>query len=232
MKLEQISLSVGSQTLIENVELFIEAGKVTSLMGASGSGKSTLLSYISGTLNHKIAGSGRILVNGQEVQDLPAERRKIGLLFQDALLFPHLNVGENLGFGLSSAVEKPHRRKKIQEALERAQLTGIYDKNPVTLSGGERSRVALMRTLLAEPDALLLDEPFSRLDEQIKQSFREFVFETAMEKNIPVLMVTHDIQDTQVAQSMSGGPVFMLEQQQIKPLGNDDMTQTNTRRVQ
>jgi putative thiamine transport system ATP-binding protein len=215
LKLEEVNLSINGKPLLKDVTLSIEPGTVSSLMGASGSGKSTLLAFISGTQGHRVRSSGEVVLDGRHVEHLPTEKRKIGILFQDALLFPHLTVGENLGFGLISSLTREQRHERIQQALNSANLSNAYYKDPATLSGGERNRIALMRTLLAEPEALLLDEPFSRLDDAMKQSFREFVFTRAIERQIPVLMVTHDKQDTSVAKELSGGPVYVVEDKQV-----------------
>jgi putative thiamine transport system ATP-binding protein len=216
LQLNKVALSINSRTLLQEVTLSIEPGTVSSLMGASGSGKSTLLDYIIGTQSHHVQASGDVILDGRHIHQIPTEKRKVGILFQDALLFPHLTVGENLGFGLAASLTREQRCERIQQALDSANLSGAYRKDPATLSGGERNRIALMRTLLAEPEALLLDEPFSRLDDMMKQSFREFVFTRAIERQIPVLMVTHDIQDTIVANELSGGPVYVVENKNIQ----------------
>ena len=215
LQLNQINISIKNRILLKGVTLLIEPGTISSLMGASGSGKSTLLAYISGTQSDRVNASGQVALDGRKIEGLPTEKRKVGMLFQDALLFPHLTVGENLGFGLSASLKGQQRCDHILQALDSANLANTYHKNPATLSGGERNRIALMRTLLAEPEALLLDEPFSRLDDTMKQSFREFVFTRAIERQIPVLMVTHDMQDTIVANEMAGGPVYAVENQHI-----------------
>jgi putative thiamine transport system ATP-binding protein len=215
LQLEQVAVAIQSRVLLRDVTLSIEPGTVSSLMGASGSGKSTLLAYISGTQNHRVNATGAVVLDGRGINQLPTEKRKVGVLFQDALLFPHLSVGENLGFGLVSSLSRAERAERIQLALDSANLPHAFHKDPATLSGGERNRIALMRTLLAEPQALLLDEPFSRLDDAMKQSFREFVFSRAIERQIPVLMVTHDKQDADVANALSGGPIYIVEDQRI-----------------
>jgi putative thiamine transport system ATP-binding protein len=173
-------------------------------MGPSGCGKSSLLSWLCGTLEPAFATSGRILLDGVEVQGLPPERRRIGILFQDDLLFPHLSVGENLAFALPASVRgRRDRRARIEAALREADLAGFARRDPATLSGGQRARVALMRTLLAEPRALLLDEPFGKLDSQLRQRVRRFVLDHARESGLPSLLVTHDPADADAA----GGPV-------------------------
>jgi len=193
--LQAVTLRLGDAVLIEALSLDIEPAGVVTLMGESGVGKSTLLAYICGTLEPVFQASGRIWVDGREITGLPPERRRVGILFQDDLLFPHLSVGDNLAFGLAPEIRGGERRARIATALGEAGLAGFEDRDPATLSGGQRARVALMRTLLAEPRVLLLDEPFSKLDTATRARFRAFVFEHAREREIPTLMVTHDPDD-------------------------------------
>jgi putative thiamine transport system ATP-binding protein len=134
------------------------------------------------------------------VSALAPQRRRIGILFQDDLLFPHLSVGENLAFGLDSSLRTRRvRTQRIEAALAEAGLAGFAPRDPATLSGGQRARVALLRLLLAAPQALLLDEPFNRLDAALRAEFRRFVFARAAAAGVPVLMVTHDAADAQAA---------------------------------
>jgi putative thiamine transport system ATP-binding protein len=125
--------------------------------------------------------------------------RRLGILFQDDLLFPHLSVAENLGFALPAGLQPEERRRRIESGLAEAELPGTGERDPASLSGGERARVALMRTLLAEPRALLLDEPFARLDVALRGRFRALVFERAAARNLPVLLVSHDPADAEAA---------------------------------
>ncbi|MBD2750896.1 ATP-binding cassette domain-containing protein [Microvirga sp. BT688] len=188
--------------LVENLELSISPGTVTTLMGPSGSGKSTLLAFCAGFLDRSaFAASGAVCIGEDRIDGLPAERRRLGLLFQDALLFPHLSVGSNLLFGLprSAARSRFERRQIIEDALAQAGLAGYADRDPDTLSGGQRARVALLRTLLAEPRALLLDEPFSKLDAALRAEIRTFLFEHVRARSLPTLLVTHDAADAEAA---------------------------------
>jgi len=211
MSLDLFALTVtpsGShRPLFSPLTLTVPPGEVVTVMGPSGVGKSTLLDAIGGHLAHGFACTGRVVLNGRDVTHLPAEARRIGILFQDALMFPHLSVGDNLAFGLSRAVHgRAARRAAVEAALDQAGLTGFHDRDPATLSGGQRARAALMRALLAEPRALLLDEPFSALDSQLRGEIRGFAFDHISERGIPALLVTHDAYDAEAA----GGAVITL----------------------
>lgn len=201
LELQAICIRSGTGTsLFAPLTLHIPAGEVVTVMGPSGVGKSTLLDGIGGHLAHGFRLTGSVLLKGQDVTQLPAEARRIGVMFQDALLFPHLSVGDNLAFGLpASLYGRKQRRAAVETALDQAWLPGLYDRDPATLSGGQRARAALMRTLLAEPLALLLDEPFSKLDATLRDDIRRFVFALVKTRAIPTLMVTHDPDDAAAA---------------------------------
>jgi len=208
LRLEQITIRLrsASTALIERLDLAIAPGEVVTVMGASGVGKSALLDAIGGHLNPAFALSGRIACNGAEITHWPPERRRIGVLFQDDCLFPHLSVAENLAFGLQPQTGDA-RRERIEAALAEAGLAGFGPRDPASLSGGQRSRVALLRTLLAQPQALLLDEPFSKLETGLREAFRRFVFDHAQRMSLPTLLVTHDEADA----AATGGRIVQLE---------------------
>ena len=206
LRLEAVSIALPGRVLIPALDVTVAPGECVTLMGRSGSGKSTLLAFISGTLDSAFTASGRVLIGGTEITHLAPERRRAGILFQDDLLFPHLSVGGNLAFALEAQVrDRNQRRARIEQALGEAELEGLADRDPATLSGGQRARVALMRTLLSGPKVLLLDEPFNKLDVQLRGDFRKFVFEHAAERGLPMLLVTHDEAD-----APAGGRVLRL----------------------
>ena len=208
LRLEGVEVALDRRVLIPALDLVVPPGECVTVMGPSGCGKSTLLAYLAGTIDPVFRAGGRVKVGDVDLTDLPPERRRLGLQFQDDLLFPHLSVGGNLAFALSPHVrERAERRRRIDEALGEAGLAGFADRDPATLSGGQRARVALMRTLLAEPRALLLDEPFNRLDAALRHEIRAFVFDHARERRLPALLVTHDRADAEAA----GGRVIRIE---------------------
>ena len=178
-----------------------------TVKGASGAGKSTLLSHLCGTLAPTFTATGRTWLGERLLDDLPPERRRMGILFQDDLLFPHLSVGANLAFGLPAKLGRAERAARVADALREAGMDGFEMRDPATLSGGQRARIACLRTLLADPLALLLDEPFSKLDTALRGRFRAFVFEHARVRALPTLLVTHDPSDAEAA----GGPVIDLD---------------------
>ncbi|MBN2760096.1 MAG: ATP-binding cassette domain-containing protein [Rhodobacteraceae bacterium] len=177
------------------LDLTVAPGEVLTIMGPSGCGKSTLLAALVGALPAAFSMTGRVLLEGREVTHLPPHKRQMGLLFQDDILFPHLSVAGNLGFGLPRNI--PNRAARIAEALRAAGLEGMGPRDPATLSGGQRARVALMRTLLSAPRALLLDEPFSKLDTGLRDQIRAFTFQQA--QDLPTILVTHDMDDARAA---------------------------------
>jgi putative thiamine transport system ATP-binding protein len=209
--LESITITVKeeSRDLIAELNLSVAPGQVVTIMGPSGSGKSTLLSYIAGFLDHRtFAARGRIMVGGETIEALPAEDRHVGILFQDPVLFPHLTVSGNLLFGLPRGRWRDRRKRQAMasDALASAGLAGFEHRDPSTLSGGQKARVTLLRTLLSEPRALLLDEPFGKLDVALRKDFRSFVFAHARERQLPTLLVTHDPADAEAV----GGVVIRL----------------------
>ena len=198
LQLEQVTIAVHGRVLIRDLSASIEPGRVLAVMGPSGSGKSSLLAWVAGTLEAPFEASGRLLLDGRELSTLPIQQRRIGLLFQDDLLFPHMSVLGNLLFALPAAPQPGGRASRIaaaEAALTEAGLAGFAARLPSSLSGGQRSRVSLLRALLAAPAALLLDEPFSKLDAALRGQMHEFTFRMLSTRRVPTLLVTHDAAD-------------------------------------
>ena len=197
--LNNISIHLGQRQLI-TLSATIPQGDVLTVMGPSGSGKSTLLAFIGGFLDPAFVATGQVFIDGVDVTHTPANLRHAGILFQDPLLFPHMSVGGNLLFAIPAEVKgKAARVALANAALEDMELGGCFDHDPATLSGGQKARVALARTLLSRPKALLLDEPFSRLDAALRAQMRTLVFSHAKAQKLPVVLVTHDREDASAA---------------------------------
>ena len=208
LRLQGVRLAVGGRTLIGTLSATVQPGACLTLMGPSGCGKSSLLAFMAGTLDPAFDAQGRVSVGETDLTTLPPESRRVGILFQDDLLFPHLSVAGNLAFALPASVRPAaERNARIEQALSDAGLAGFGPRDPATLSGGQRARVALLRTLMAQPRALLLDEPFSKLDAQLRDDVRRFVFEHARDSALPTVLVTHDEADAAAA----GGELIRME---------------------
>lgn len=206
LALRGVALFKNGARLLGPIDCTIEAGRPVTLMGPSGSGKSTLLNFLIGALPAAFTSAGAVWLGDTDITRLPTQQRRLGILFQDDLLFPHLSVAENLAFGLPPGLPRQERHRRIEAGLAEAELAGLGPRDPASLSGGERARAALMRTLLAEPKALLLDEPFAKLDIALRERFRTLVFDRAAVRNLPVLLVSHDAADAAAA----AGPVISL----------------------
>jgi putative thiamine transport system ATP-binding protein len=194
LELHDVTIAVAGRTLLRGLSARVERGQVLAVMGPSGSGKSSLLAWIAGTLEAPFRASGDVRLDGHSLVALPIQQRRIGLLFQDDLLFPHMSVRDNLLFALPAG-ERSARIAVADAALSEAGLDGFGARAPASLSGGQRARVSLLRALLAQPQALLLDEPFSKLDAALRAQMREFTFATLHARGVPTLLVTHDEAD-------------------------------------
>lgn len=203
LELQDVCITLNRQAIVE-INRTIKAGEVLTVMGPSGSGKTSLLAYIAGFLGSAFQASGRIVIDGKDVSELPAEQRKAGLLFQDPMLFPHLSVGENLRFGIPQG--DTNKQELVMCSLQEIGLAGYADRDPGTLSGGQAARVALMRLLLSRPRVVLLDEPFSKLDATLRSEIRLQVFERLRKAGLPTILVTHDATDAVAA----NGQVFQI----------------------
>jgi iron(III) transport system ATP-binding protein len=178
------------QPLLQGVNLQVARGQTVALLGPSGSGKSTLLKIIAGL---EWPESGSVWLDGQDISDWPPERRRLALMFQDYVLFPHLNVQDNVAFGLvEQGVSRAQARERANDLLQRFGLVGRGCDPVTTLSGGEQQRVALARALITQPRALLLDEPFSALDAEMRDSLRAEFAQRIAEHGMRAVLVTHD----------------------------------------
>lgn len=194
--LDSIEISLDAAPLFKPLSLTVPPGTIVTIMGPSGCGKSTLLASICGMLDPGFSFSGTIILNGRTLNDIDMEHRKVGILFQDDLLFPHLDVFGNMAFGLPARMSRRQKRERVDHSLAAAGLEGFGKRDIATLSGGQKARVSLLRALLAEPEAILLDEPFSKLDDNLRGSVKDFVFEQIGLMKIPALLVTHDRNDS------------------------------------
>jgi len=197
LQIKNCQLSRQNELLL-NVNEQVNGGEILTIMGPSGSGKSSLLNWLTGTLPSGFQASGEIWLNGKNINNLPAHLRHIGVLYQDALLFSHLSVAGNVAFAMPKG-NKKQRLEKIEHVLEQVGLKGMAARHPDNLSGGQQARVALLRMLLSEPKAILLDEPFSKLDTQLRVDTRELVFSQIRDHKLPAIMVTHDHSDAKAA---------------------------------
>lgn len=194
LKLNSVSIATAERQLFGPLTIEVAPGEVVGLQAASGSGKSVLLRWMLGALPDGLSGRGELSLNGRALTQLPTEARQIGLLLQQPTLFPHLSVSGNLLFAMPSGRD---RAQRVASLLAQASLAGFEDRDPATLSGGQQARIALLRALAAEPQALLLDEPFSSLDPELRAEFRGWVFDQISERQIPALVVSHDREDLQ-----------------------------------
>ena len=190
VKLVNITKSFDEKIVLEDINIDIKDGELVSLLGVSGCGKSTTLQLIAGLINPD---SGDIIFNDKSVLNIPTGKRDAVIVFQDYLLFPHMSVYENIEFGLKMKnINKKIRKDKVKELIKLVKLNGYENKYPSELSGGQKQRVAIARTLAINPKVLLLDEPFSNLDINLRNEMREFVLNLQKKLNITTILVTHD----------------------------------------
>ena len=200
------------QPLLNDVSLQVPRGQTVALLGASGSGKSTLLKIIAGL---EAPESGSVWLDGQDITAWPPERRRLALMFQDYVLFPHLNVQDNVAFGLvEQGVPRAQARERANGLLQRFGLAGRGRDPVATLSGGEQQRVALARALITQPRALLLDEPFSALDAEMRDSLRAEFAQRIAEHGIRAVLVTHDEAEARAMATTA----WRLQEGQLHPL--------------
>ena len=202
LHLQVHSLRSPAGILVQELELALPAGTVHTLMGSSGSGKSSLLAAVCGTLVPAMKFQGSVHVMGRRVDALPTRARRIALLYQDDLLFAHMTVQENLLFAVAAGPQAA-RAAQVAQALDEMELGAFAQADPATLSGGQRARAALARALLSQPQALMLDEPFAKLDVALRQRMRALVFAAVARRGITALVVTHDPADIADAQRVT-----------------------------
>lgn len=217
VKIENLNFAYTEKSLVlDSISLELGKGEIGVLLGASGSGKSTLLRCLAGFEKPK---SGQISIAGKVVYDnqtwLAASQRNVGFLFQSLALFPHMNVEENILFG-TSHMSKAEQKLRLDELLTLTNLQSYNLKKPETLSGGEKQRVALARSLAPKPALLLMDEPFSSLDPELRQSMREEVKSILKSQNMTALVVTHDHLEAYDLADQLG----VIENSKLKAWGN------------
>ncbi len=202
LQLEHISKSFGTVKAVDDFNLSIEKGEFFALLGASGCGKSTLLRVIAGL---DIPDEGRIILNGQDITDVPPYRRPVNMMFQSYALFPHMNVFDNVAFGLKQeSVAKHEVKERTMRFLKLAALEDLSQRKPHQLSGGQRQRVALARALVKEPKILLLDEPLAALDKKLRESTQFELMDLQEKLGLTFIVVTHDQEEAMVLSTRMG----------------------------
>ncbi|GAB4074497.1 ABC transporter ATP-binding protein [Barrientosiimonas marina] len=216
LNLEHLFKYFGNVTAVDDISVQIGKGELVSFIGPSGCGKTTLLRTIGGFHRQD---AGDIVLDGQNVDHLPPERRSTGMVFQNYALFPHMTVYRNVEYGLKiQKLSKSEREERIQQALSQVQLENYDNRKPSELSGGQQQRVAIARCLVLQPKVLLLDEPLSNLDAKLRMTMREEIRRLKDELNLTVIFVTHDQEE---ALSISDR-IIVLNEGVIQQLGNPD----------
>ena len=193
LQLKNINKRFGSKTVAQDINLNVEAGEILAVLGRSGCGKSTLLKTIVGLVRPD---SGEVWLNGDNITDMPSEKRNISLMFQDYALLPHLTALDNVGFGLKMRrLPKAEIEEQSMQALRDIGLEHEAQRKPESLSGGEQQRLALARALITRPSLLLLDEAFSSLDTHLRHHLRTLTAERIRSQNIPAILVTHSAEE-------------------------------------
>ena len=193
LQLKNIDKSFGTKQVAQNISLSVESGGVLAVLGKSGCGKSTLLKIIAGIVKPD---SGEVWLNGDNITDMPSEKRNISLMFQDYALLPHLTALDNVGFGLKMRrLPKAEIEEQSMQALRDIGLEHEAQRKPESLSGGEQQRLALARALITRPSLLLLDEAFSSLDTHLRHHLRTLTAERIRSQNIPAILVTHSAEE-------------------------------------
>ncbi|MBQ9197156.1 MAG: ABC transporter ATP-binding protein [Clostridia bacterium] len=213
---EKVGKSFGSTKVIENLDLTIEDGKFTVLVGSSGCGKTTLLRMIAGI---GPATSGRILMDGKDITHQPPEKRDIAMVFQNYAIYPTMSVRENIEFGLKNKkVPKDERDRRIAEYAEIVGMTPYLDRKPSDLSGGQRQRIALARAMVKKPSVFLMDEPLSNLDAKLRAAMRVELIELQRRLGTTFVYVTHD----QIEAMSMADTIVLMEKGQIQQIGSPE----------
>jgi ABC-type sugar transport system ATPase subunit len=193
LKAEHITKSFGDEQVLDDLSLQLNPGETLSILGRSGCGKTTLLKILGGL---EIPDSGQVLINGNNVQELRPQDRDIVYLYQEALLFPHLDIFENIAFGLRLRdFPEEDIAARTNEMIDRLGLSGMAEKMPHQLSGGQQQRVSFGRALITNPSVLLLDEPFGSLDADTRNNMQQFFTDIASEFDITAIFVTHNVKE-------------------------------------
>lgn len=213
VELKHVGKRYGDTQVLKDVSIEIEQGKFYTLLGPSGSGKTTILRAIAGFLD---VSEGEVLFDGKRINDVPANQRKVNTVFQDYALFPHLNVFDNVAFGLRlHRMSKETIKTKVTDALKMVRLQGYADREISELSGGQQQRVAIARAIVLEPQVLLLDEPLSALDAKLRKDMQYELRELQERLGITFLFVTHD-QEEALALS---DEIFVMNDGQVQQSG-------------
>lgn len=204
--LTDINVELGKKHILKNVSLEVKTGQLISLLGSSGCGKSTLLKTVAGIIEPY---SGDVIIDGKSVLGVPVHRRGAVIVFQDLRLFPHMSVAENVEFALKmSGMKKQQYREIAREQLAKVRLEGLEDRRISQISGGQMQRVALARAFAVRPSVMLLDEPFSSLDEELRLEMGNLLLELQRESELTTVLVTHD---TKEARRLSDAIAYMKD---------------------
>ena len=204
--LTDINVELGKKHILKNVSLEVKTGQLISLLGSSGCGKSTLLKTVAGIIEPS---SGDVIIDGKSVLGVPVHRRGAVIVFQDLRLFPHMSVAENVEFALKmSGMKKQQYREIAREQLAKVRLEGLEDRRISQISGGQMQRVALARAFAVRPSVMLLDEPFSSLDEELRLEMGNLLLELQRESELTTVLVTHD---TKEARRLSDAIAYMKD---------------------
>ncbi|ADR21274.1 hypothetical protein MATR_10970 [Marivirga tractuosa] len=216
LEIQHINKSFAKEQIVQNLNFSLEAHKTLSILGKSGCGKTSMLKILGGLLKPD---TGKIILDGQDISNLDAEKRNIVYLYQEDLLFPHLNVFENIAFGLRIKKQKEeHIQSKVKEMLELLELENHGQKMPHQLSGGQRQRVSFGRAIIINPALLLLDEPFGSLDAGTRQRMQQLFKDIAHKFKITSLFVTHDLKEA----ILMGDEIAFMDRGKLKVYKNTE----------